>query len=490
MEELPKVNSVRAIIDLFEENCRSETAIRLNKSMSKSFSGLSFSERKLKSNTTNDSNLFYNLEQRLLAISFKLKDYRVYAKDRHIGIQEELVEIMTILLNTDIKNSCKKRELVYDIRACFKELNDKLPGSFGLLRQGFGDSTYQPFNWRRPNSIGGAILNSKEPIKTTDSQIVYGSSSAKIPTSPRGGIPLRTQSFVERYYPSEFDGADKQAKSFESNDALLSPSSFRRSPDFVIGGAVGTRRPVNTIGLASVIARSNDQVHLRAFQRSASEVASGEIQETPTTIGSSENSKRLSYGGQLRERRRPVSLGGAAMTFNTHEDIISSLKFPHQKPLTPTKDSEQHEDHNEKEFQNNEVEIKDSSEDDNLQSVDLLKKFFELKSVEKIQQQKSFNAKENQREDFQEYVQSIEKSVQANEESVDDSNNDTIVTIDITEDGEKRIVISRSNSSQVDDSEALNTPMLRQEEVDEVVITSKRHDSCSSQQSIYLDPVD
>ncbi|XP_044758174.1 uncharacterized protein LOC123316265 [Coccinella septempunctata] len=450
MEDLPKVNNVRAIIDLFEENCRNENAQRLNKPMSKSFAGLSYTERKFKSNSANDNDTLYNLDKRLTSLSLKLRDYRAYSKDVHMSLQEELIDIMSILLDVDTKSSntimYRKRELAYDIRDRFKELSDRLPSSSDSMRQGFGDFTYKPFIWNKRAEAVENISSSRHTNSQADS-----------------------------------------LEPFKSKDILLSPGSFKRSADFIIG-AGGTRRPVNSIGFDTTLrGTSDDYAPTKTFQRSTSEVS--DAREKPTLIGTSEYAKRWTDGYQQRDRRRPVSLGGTVVTLNSPEDIISSVRMR----------KEQFQDKEEIDSvipnKNNGI-LQDYT---NLQSVNLLKKFFELKSVEKEirNQVESLSGQEDQRENFVDSVQVNDESIQVGGERMDasSSNMEDDVLAGAVVNGEERGALSRSTSTQVE--EEFNAASLRNEEkADEIVITSSIHndeeemDSFCSEQSIYLDPVD
>lgn len=460
MEDLPKVNNVRAIIDLFEENCRNETAQRLNKSMSKSFAGLSFSERKYKSIGFNDYDTLYSLDQRLQTISMKLKDYRIYSRDIHVNLQDGLIEIMAILSTIDIGNNTvmfKKREMVQSVKAQFKELSGRLPGSMNNVQQGFGDYTYKPFTWKRTNSIGGLKGSLDNPPSTPKSlrpqMTQYGEINNNLQQSPISS----PKSFV---YSQETD----QSEASPNDEVLLRPSSFKRIPDFIIGGAAGTR---HSLVLDTTLRGTSNlnQPTTNTLQRSTSEVTDYSHPK-PILLGGSDYSKRWTNGNP-EIRRRPVSLGGTIVTLNSAENIIAAMRSRESQRI-----------------QNEEVakveEEKKGSVDDTLQSVNLLKKFFEQKSVDNNDEGKS-NNKEGERGNV--------------EENNDDSSNGTIVEVEGEED--KILSLPSSPWIRVDEIEGLDTPVVRRElEGDEVIVSSSANEdmeegnSFSSEQSIYLDPVD
>ncbi|KAK9887935.1 hypothetical protein WA026_000235 [Henosepilachna vigintioctopunctata] len=147
METRSECNKVRSMIELFENRSRKENAIRLNKPLSKSFSSLSHSEKKYRSNFYGNHDTIYKVEDKLASSTSGIKTYGIYSKETHIKHLQELLQILIALVNLDTGGSetivAKKKEIVTCIVTRFEELNRKLPST--LSNENF-DFTYKTYS--------------------------------------------------------------------------------------------------------------------------------------------------------------------------------------------------------------------------------------------------------------------------------------------------------------------------------------------------------
>lgn len=120
----PPTFSVRAIINLFENNCRKNA---LSKKLSKSYSGLTNFEQQIDFN----SDTIFEIEDQMKSFVKNLQNYTKYNKNRHITHQNELVRLLILTANIDAKQNdhilYKKNQVSECLRKHSEYLNCFLP---------------------------------------------------------------------------------------------------------------------------------------------------------------------------------------------------------------------------------------------------------------------------------------------------------------------------------------------------------------------------
>ncbi|KAL3272604.1 hypothetical protein HHI36_014073 [Cryptolaemus montrouzieri] len=493
MGEVSKSNSVRAMINLFESRSQPEVSrSRLNRPMSKSFSSLSNLERQrpILNSSTNQDNL-NDIEKRLARYNLKIENYRSYTKEDHISFQYELIEMLSILVND---GDYRKLELMEIIQSKLEELNEKLPNSLGDTE----NFTYKPFS-PRPLTIGGS-LGTLQNVGNT-------------PTTPLpNGFPKFSQN-------EKLEGARKPPVIIGGPSTTLhhSPvnevpfSNSQRSP-IILGGSTGilhspllpklgifqrtlsqqeVKSPFTGLKTTSTPIKRAQSLGGIGGTRTSSEknVVASESGQRPKSVGNNYgNFNSFVLGGNEGTLRSPEINGNIA-------EVKTNVSSPVGEASRSTLDLQ---------------ETLGNSKDDSLASVELLKRFFELKATDKVklESQNSFDAKSDQREIFSSYVENLGVGPEREDENEDDDAYPVVKAPRFLAGVVLRDVSESENENDTDDffteniseEESSNVPIVR-EVINETIIPSLEQriqdhpdvdETCSisSERSIYVDPVE